>query len=67
VLINNEVKKIDTDAPAKRDSVTDSNESKVKSAIRIFLFSLQIDDSWKIAQYGRSSPTKENKVKLNAI
>lgn len=61
------LKKIDTDSPAKRDSRTDSNGSKVKSAIRIFLFSLQIDDISKITQYGRSSPTKENKVKLNAI
>ena len=52
------LKKIETDAPAKRDSVTDSNESKVKSAVRIFLFSLRIDDISKIAQYGRSSQKK---------
>ena len=51
-------KKIDTDSPAKRDSVTDSNESKVKSAVRIFLFSLRIDDISKIAQYGHSSQKK---------
>ena len=38
--------------------VTDSNESKVKSAVRIFLFSLRIDDISKIAQYGRSSQKK---------
>lgn len=52
------LKKIETDAAAKRDSVTDSNESKVKSAARIFLFSLRIDDISKIAQYGRSSQKK---------
>lgn len=51
-------KKFDTDAPVKRDSGTDSNESKIKSAIRIFLFSLQIDDISKIAHYGRSSQKK---------